>query len=124
MPAMKLEGCTAMPFGAYLKGLGVLRLVVEQADGGARGWWDGDTFALDSKLDREELLDFFLSMRNESAMLPHRPSSVPDHTHMVSQTTCRLCRSFLDAQCVRGPSGTGFTPVVCIAFSLYFSPAS
>ncbi len=60
MPEMKLYGCTAAPFGSYLKALGVLRLVAEQADGDARGWWDGDTFALDSTLDRDGLLSFFL----------------------------------------------------------------
>jgi CRISPR-associated protein Csx17 len=60
MPAIKLEGCTATPFGSYLKSLGVLRLVSEQADVDARGCWVGDTFVLETKLSREDLLDFFV----------------------------------------------------------------
>jgi CRISPR-associated protein Csx17 len=43
-----------------LKSLGVFRLVSEQADRGARGSWDGDTFRLDSELPREEMVRFFL----------------------------------------------------------------
>lgn len=60
MPDLKLEGCTAAPFGSYLKSLGVLRLVGEQADPAAQGWWDGDAFNLRSKLSREDLVQFFL----------------------------------------------------------------
>src|ERR1035438_3266029 len=60
MPAIKLDACTSTPFGCYLKSLGILRLVAEQADPAARGWWDGDTFTLESKLSPEELLWFFL----------------------------------------------------------------
>lgn len=60
MPAIKLDACTATPFGSYLKALGILRLVAEQADGDARGWWDGDTFTLDTKLAEENLLRFFV----------------------------------------------------------------
>lgn len=60
MPAIQLAGCTSTPFGCYLKSLAVLRLVAEQADAGARGRWDGDTFLLESKLSREDLLRFFL----------------------------------------------------------------
>ena len=60
MPHIKLDGCTSTPFGGYLKSLGIFRLVSEQADAAARGWWDGDTFQLDSELSREELSQFFL----------------------------------------------------------------
>ena len=59
MPAIQLSACTATPFGSYLKALGVLRLTSEQADPGARGYWVGDSFVLESKFTREELLDFF-----------------------------------------------------------------
>lgn len=61
MHVLKLMGCTATPFGSYLKALGVLRLVSEQADSEARGWWDGDVFQLESKLDEAGLEDFFLA---------------------------------------------------------------
>lgn len=60
MPVIRLSGCTATPFGSYLKSLGVLRLVAEQADAGVRGWWSGDTFCLDSQLTEDDLATFFL----------------------------------------------------------------
>lgn len=60
MPSIILRGCTATPFGSYLKALGVLRLVSEQADSEARGWWEGDAFAMQCNLSEPELLDFFL----------------------------------------------------------------
>lgn len=56
----QLDGCAPAPLAHYLKALGILRLVAEQADGDARGWWDGDHFRLATKLDRVELEKFFL----------------------------------------------------------------
>ena len=56
----RLDGCAPAPLAHYLKALGVLRLVAEQADRDARGWWDGDHFRLAAKLSREELEGFFL----------------------------------------------------------------
>jgi len=44
----------------YLKALGILRLVSEQADPSARGCWRDDVFVLHSKLDGEALTKFFL----------------------------------------------------------------
>lgn len=57
---VRLDGCTATPFGSYLKALAVLRLVSEQADEEARGWWVADTLMIESRLSREELIAFFL----------------------------------------------------------------
>jgi CRISPR-associated protein Csx17 len=48
----------------YLKALGVLRLVSEDAtdgDAAARGCWRNDVFILHSKLDRNDLTEFFLA---------------------------------------------------------------
>ena len=45
---------------AYLKALGIFRLVAEQKDPGARAWWENDRFMLSSALDREALVGFFL----------------------------------------------------------------
>jgi CRISPR-associated protein Csx17 len=59
MNKIPLEGCRPIPLAAYLKALGVLRLVAEQADPAARGWWDGDRFCLKSTLDRDGLTRFF-----------------------------------------------------------------
>jgi CRISPR-associated protein Csx17 len=44
---------------AYLKALGVFRLVAEQADPAARAAWEGDTFVLYTSLSEAELLAFF-----------------------------------------------------------------
>jgi CRISPR-associated protein Csx17 len=57
---LELAGCTPEPLMAYLKALGILRLVSEQKDAEARGWWKNDTFWLRSTLDREALVKFFL----------------------------------------------------------------
>ena len=56
----KLTGCAPIPLANYLKGLGILRLVAEQADPEAQGWWSGDIFYLRTKLDEGELCKFFL----------------------------------------------------------------
>ncbi|MCX7701356.1 MAG: type I-U CRISPR-associated protein Csx17 [Gemmataceae bacterium] len=55
-----LKGCAPAPLAYYLKALGILRLVGEQADPQARGWWDGERFCLLTKLSKEELETFFL----------------------------------------------------------------
>ncbi len=55
-----LKGCSPAPLANYLKALGILRLVGEQADAQARGWWDGERFCLLSKLSKEQLEAFFL----------------------------------------------------------------
>lgn len=61
MSVVHLTGCTPAPLASYLKGLALLRLVAEQKDAGARGWWADDVFHLDSTCDRTALLDFFLT---------------------------------------------------------------
>jgi len=57
---ISLRGCSPEPLSAYLKALGVLRLVGEQADPGVRGAWGTRGFLLSSTLDERALLDFFL----------------------------------------------------------------
>lgn len=54
-----LSGCTPVPLGGYLKSLGILRLVAQQADPKVRGYWDGGTFNLQSSLRAEDLCLFF-----------------------------------------------------------------
>lgn len=56
-----LSGCSPTPLAHYLKAIGILRLVAEQADATARGWWREESFSLLSRLTREELVQFFLS---------------------------------------------------------------
>jgi CRISPR-associated protein Csx17 len=58
---LPLAGCTPEPLMNYLKALGLLRLVSDQADPEARGCWLNDGFLLNSKLDRDAITDFFLN---------------------------------------------------------------
>ncbi|MCY3538063.1 MAG: type I-U CRISPR-associated protein Csx17 [Cyanobacteria bacterium MAG IRC1_bin_28] len=55
-----LDGCAPTPLAHYLKALGILRLVAEQADPEARGWWDGDRFCLATTLGAKKIESFFL----------------------------------------------------------------
>ncbi len=55
-----LAGCAPVPLAHYLKALGILRLVSEQVDPQAQGWWENDSFWLRSTLDKKGLTDFFL----------------------------------------------------------------
>ncbi|MDE0190442.1 MAG: type I-U CRISPR-associated protein Csx17 [Gammaproteobacteria bacterium] len=56
----RLDGCAPTPLAHYLKALGILRLVSEQADHDARAWWNGNRFRLATKLNNQELDGFFL----------------------------------------------------------------
>jgi len=56
-----LNGCAPTPLAHYLKALGILRLVAEQADPQARGWWEGDRFRLATSRSFGELLSFFMA---------------------------------------------------------------
>lgn len=56
-----LEGCAPVPLAGYLKALGVFRLVAEQKDPDARGFWRDERFVLKTRLSREELVGFFLN---------------------------------------------------------------
>ena len=55
-----LTGCSPTPLAYYLKALGILRLIAEQKDPNARGWWQDEAFHLASTLSRNELEYFFL----------------------------------------------------------------
>jgi CRISPR-associated protein Csx17 len=62
MTDLLLAGCAPVPLMAYLKALGILRLVCESPKGDlhARGAWRRDGFTLQSRLDIDALFDFFL----------------------------------------------------------------
>lgn len=60
MSELILDGCTLEPLMGYLKALGVLRLVGEQKDPEALGRWREGVFVLESALDCDGLLRFFL----------------------------------------------------------------
>jgi CRISPR-associated protein Csx17 len=57
---LALDGCRVEPLGSYLKALGALRVVAEQADPAAAGFWRGDVFRLHTSLDEAQLIEFFM----------------------------------------------------------------
>ena len=57
---LALRGCAPEPLMAYLKALGIFRIVAEQKDKDARAWWRNDTFMLRLEQDRDGLVKFFL----------------------------------------------------------------
>ena len=59
MNRLVLSGCRPEPLAGYLKALGVLRLVSEQEDPGARGAWIDGVFVLETRLSADELVSFF-----------------------------------------------------------------
>lgn len=64
-----LKGCSPAPLANYLKALGILRLVGEQADKQSRGWWEGEHFCLLTNLSKEELEAFFLERYEPTPLL-------------------------------------------------------
>lgn len=56
---VELTGCRPEPLASYLKALGVFRLVAEQKDQNATGYWRGEHFVLRSSLDANSLVAFF-----------------------------------------------------------------
>lgn len=66
---LTLEGCRPEPLLFYLKSLGVMRLIADQADPGVRAAWRGECFELHTALDRSELLAFFLDRYEPSPIL-------------------------------------------------------
>jgi len=65
----RLDGCAPMPLAHYLKALGILRLVAEQLDPQARGWWEGERFFLACNASVDELLSFFLERYAPTPMI-------------------------------------------------------
>lgn len=76
-----LRGCQPEPLGSYLKALGVLRLVAEQKDPAAAGWWTSDGFVLRTELDEPALLEFFAA--------EYRPSPVANPWNGAGGFYCR-----------------------------------
>lgn len=62
-----LTGCAPAPLAHYLKAIGILRLVAQQKDPEARGFWRDQHFCLLTTLDEAGLEAFFL---NEYAPTP------------------------------------------------------
>jgi CRISPR-associated protein Csx17 len=64
-----LTGCAPAPLAHYLKALGILRLVAEQKDASARGWWKDEAFHLATTLDRAALERFFTKEYQPTPMI-------------------------------------------------------
>ena len=69
MNSVTLEGCRPIPLAAYLKGLGVFRLVAEQADPHVRCFWLRDQLVLRTSLSKARLEAFFLNDYRPSPIL-------------------------------------------------------
>lgn len=62
MHTIVLPGCSPTPLAAYLKALGLFRILSQQLpDSTPRAHWQGNTFALTSTLDRDGLRDFLIN---------------------------------------------------------------
>lgn len=62
MNLIKFPGCTPTPLAAYLKALGLFRVLSQQRPGSTpRAYWDGNILVLTSALDREGLRAFLLN---------------------------------------------------------------
>ena len=55
-----LHGCAPVPLAGYLKALGVFRLIAEQADPDAHGFWHDERFVLRTRFTEGELVRFFV----------------------------------------------------------------
>jgi CRISPR-associated protein Csx17 len=64
-----LEGCAPIPLASYLKALGVFRLVAEQKDPDARGFWRNERFVLKTRLAKDELVGFFVDEYQPSPII-------------------------------------------------------
>jgi CRISPR-associated protein Csx17 len=65
----RLEGCPPQPLASYLKALGVFRLVAEQSDPNALGFWHDERFVLRTGLDEAGLLAFFCDLYRPSPIV-------------------------------------------------------
>lgn len=64
-----LEGCAPVPLASYLKALGILRLIAEQKDCEARGFWRNERFVLKTRLSKDELVGFFVEEYQPSPII-------------------------------------------------------
>lgn len=69
MHEIELAGCRSTPLASYLKALGVLRLIFEQADHAVRGFWTAQAFVMRSLLDADALVTFFAERYRPTPMV-------------------------------------------------------
>lgn len=73
---LELRGCTPEPLGNYLKGLGVFRLIAEQADPQARAWWKNGVLCLHTKWSQDDVARFFLNGIGEKKQTIYSPTPI------------------------------------------------
>ena len=73
---LELRGCTPEPLGNYLKGLGVFRLLAEQADPQARAWWNDGFLRVHTKWSPDEVKSFFLRGIGEEKTPIYSPTPI------------------------------------------------
>jgi CRISPR-associated protein Csx17 len=66
---VKLHGCRPLPLAHYLKALGILRILGEQADDTAAGRWVHDEFEVASVFDQQAMVDFLLTRYSPTPVL-------------------------------------------------------
>lgn len=71
----ELYGCSPEPLASYLKALGTLRTLAMQRDPDATGYWNRDCFVLETELDSDALIDFFLNQYAPSPVVSPWSSS-------------------------------------------------
>ena len=69
MSTIILNGCAPIPLAHYLKALGILRLVAEQLDTGARAVWCQDRMELITNTSPNSLVEFFLQTYSPTPVL-------------------------------------------------------
>ena len=81
-----LTGCRPEPLASYLKALGVLRLVAEQKDPEAQGFWQGEHFVLRSSLTAEALETFLVEEWKPTPLVARpRPGSQTARITLINE---------------------------------------
>ncbi len=104
MNAIVLTGCTPEPLLAYLKSLGMFRIVARQADDTARGFWQNGTFVLSTRMTEAELVDFWLNRYRPTPVIVPWSGSVffeenyrlKKKTHPQSPSADQIIAAFLE----------------------------
>lgn len=73
---LELLGCRPEQLGDYLKGLGIFRLIAEQADPLTRAWWKDGSLRLQTKWSPEEVLDFFVQGIGDDKVPIYSPTPI------------------------------------------------
>lgn len=65
----RLGGCRPEPLSSYLKALGLIRVIAEQADPDLLAWWQADELRVRSSLDAEAVVSFLCDRYRPTPLL-------------------------------------------------------